>query len=586
MKKTLRLYLGILTATLVMLFCSNLLDPVLAQPVSPLVEALDLFSEGKISASEAVRMQLVEFENRINSNPHAHKCATPVTIMAHKHWGKLSEGVKAEYQKVFNSSSVLATQNYVSPSGKFRIQYETTGPDAVPLADNNSNSVPDYVEWVGEAADSSYRHEIITLGFTDPIPNGQQYLVILADLEAYGLTRPSAGSPGGTIIEIENDFVGFPKNTDPEGDQKGAIKVTMAHEFKHAIQFTQNGWSGDVDRWLEMDATLMEEVVYDNVNDYYNYIDGFSSDLFSSASTTLIPGSYEDVTWAIYFHERFGELFWTKVWDRIEANNSIGFLTAINQELTVMGFDFQEVVLESYMWHFASNSSFSSSNYGFKEAAFYPPPLLTETYDTFFFDLPPARLNSKFSAKYFLFETQDSSDGLLAFNYTATSTDVQIGLLIYSSIDNSIEPYFITSITPDLEQTINTKFEWSDIDKIGIVVVNTNQNLAQNFSFSISDYFVTGTDTVVIRDQFELSQNFPNPFNPSTSIQVTLPKATKVSLTVYDYMGRKVQTIFEGTLNRGFHNLPFNGNQYPSGVYFYQLRTENGAITKKMTLLK
>ena len=238
----------------------------------------------------------------------------------------------------------FSVNEFVSPSGKFKIHYATSGRHKVPLDDLNGNSIPDYVEEVAEAGDFSYNQEILTLGFTDPIDEGEVYDVYIEDLSnfgAYGLTNnstvgsfPCDISGSETCIYIENDFVGFPDNDDPEGQQIGAIKVTMSHEFKHAIQFAQNSWQGDSDRWAEMDATLMEEVVYDDVNDYYNYIEDFSTDLFSNPHVTLndptnpIAGYYEDITWALYFHERFGDNFWPAVWEFIESDNQIPLIGA------------------------------------------------------------------------------------------------------------------------------------------------------------------------------------------------------------------------------------------------------------------
>ena len=295
------------------------------------MEIHNQFLEGKMGVDEAVSRQLELLETRTGESGHPIKCATPLFQLLHREQENLSEKTKAKIDAMF-SSSTLETKSYVSASGKFIIYYETTGPDAIPLGDANSNSIPDYVEWTAEAADSSYRHEVITLGFTDPIPSGSKYSISIRNIEeSYGFTQARGNEPAGTKMTIENDYVNYPENDDPEGDQKGALKATVAHEFKHAIQYAQDGWTSNASNiWAEMDATLMEEVVYDNVNDYYNYISSNfrRSDLFSSPTNALNNcgkpcGNYEDVTWALYFHERFGERFWTGVWDKIEANNSI-----------------------------------------------------------------------------------------------------------------------------------------------------------------------------------------------------------------------------------------------------------------------
>lgn len=556
-----------------------------AQETHHHLEMLDDYYAGKITADEAVAKQLEHFREARSAGNH-YKCITPLNVFVQKNKGSLSAGTLNDFEQTIGSASFQSAATYISESGKFEINYDLVGGDAVPPADNNGNSVPDYVEWVAEAADSSYRHEIETLGFTDPIPNGTSYRVFIRDLGAYGLTRTSGSDPGGTVIEIENDFVGFPPNTDPEGDQKGAIKVTMAHEFKHSIQFTQTGWTGDSDQWVEMDATLMEEVVYDNVNDYYNYISNFGSDLFGNASTTLIPGSYEDITFALYFHEKYGEDFWTGVWDRIESNVSLPLLTAVQQELGANGANYLQSVLESYMWHFASGPSHTADGFGFDEASEYPGPGLSQTFNALFPDFTDDFQNARFSAKYFLLNPNTDSEGKLRLKLNVSSSDIQVGLLIYSNADDTVEPYYVTSPTANTVVEINTDFEWDTIEKVGVVVVNTNQSTSQIYSFALSDYFSSGIDTIEIPSSITLSQNYPNPFNPSTTIRVIVPQSERVSLTVYDYMGKKIQTLFEGTLNRGYYNFPFDASQLSSGIYFYQLVSDGGSVTRKMTLLK
>lgn len=89
-----------------------------------------------------------------------------------------------------------------------------------------------------------------------------------------------------------------------------------------------------------------------------------------------------------------------------------------------------------------------------------------------------------------------------------------------------------------------------------------------------------------IPSDVELNQNYPNPFNPSTNITFGLPQNSKVDITVYDMLGRKVATVFAGTKPQGFHSVQFDASNLSSGIYIYQLRTDFGMISKQMTLLK
>lgn len=88
---------------------------------------------------------------------------------------------------------------------------------------------------------------------------------------------------------------------------------------------------------------------------------------------------------------------------------------------------------------------------------------------------------------------------------------------------------------------------------------------------------------------YSLSQNFPNPFNPSTQISFTLRKESYVSLKVYDTSGRVVQSLFDGYKNSGKHSFTFDvsgRSNLSSGIYFYKLKTDTFEDTKKMTLVK
>ncbi len=85
---------------------------------------------------------------------------------------------------------------------------------------------------------------------------------------------------------------------------------------------------------------------------------------------------------------------------------------------------------------------------------------------------------------------------------------------------------------------------------------------------------------------FALSQNFPNPFNPSTLIRYELPGSGTVRLTVYDILGREVATLVDGTQQQGAHEARFDGGGLSSGVYLYRLQTSGFVQQRKMILEK
>jgi len=91
---------------------------------------------------------------------------------------------------------------------------------------------------------------------------------------------------------------------------------------------------------------------------------------------------------------------------------------------------------------------------------------------------------------------------------------------------------------------------------------------------------------------FALQQNFPNPFNPTTTIRYDLPRAARISLKVYDILGREVITLIDGLQDAGFKSVGWDASAVPSGVYIYGFvaREVEGKTTftdaRKMILLK
>ncbi len=86
--------------------------------------------------------------------------------------------------------------------------------------------------------------------------------------------------------------------------------------------------------------------------------------------------------------------------------------------------------------------------------------------------------------------------------------------------------------------------------------------------------------------KFALYNNYPNPFNPTTTIKYEIPKTVNVSLKIYDLLGREVRTLINQEQKPGFYEIPFGSSELSSGIYFYVLRAGNFMQTKKMILLK
>ena len=510
------------------------------------------------------------------------KCMVPIA----REFEELRSGLQAstisEVDQMMYASNTTTEQSYVSPSGKFIFHYDTSGVEAVPdeqaLSEAIVAGIPDYIYKAAFAADSSYRYQVEELGFSDFFRD-TPYEIRFDNFGFYGTTTSSGST---SYITLHNTFNGFPENSHPEGKQIGALYVTLAHEIKHAIQYEANRWRGSAGsfQWIEMDATLMEDVVFDDVNDYYNYIKaGFDSTEPSSTSIfgrpqNPTPGAYYHITWMLYFTEVYGIDFWVDVWEDVSADPVIPFIDAIDGMLRNRNGSFGEDHLRNHLWHMGSGEAFTGTDFGFAEREFYPTPFTEGT----LFTVPDSLSKSDLrplGANYIRANSPSISIGRPGVRLEATAPGVGIGVIGLFR-DGSVRSQIFLNETSSTQQ-IQTEWDWNKLNYLYIAVVNTNRSRSADYKLIIES---------VIPEEDILARNYPNPFNPSTRIEFSLNSSKNVRLDIFDSIGRRIETLINGQMNEGIHVVDFNGSGLASGVYFYRIRTNEQTLTQKMVLVK
>ncbi len=203
-------------------------------------------------------------------------------------WSSLSKSTQQQILDLRAKGLGNLSQTFETPH--FVLHYTTIGNHSVPTLDANKNRIPDFIDVAARSLEAVWQREIVELRYPPPVGTpAQKFHVYYKDLTTYyGATYPEnvtvqATSPvplgtASAYIVVENDFYdGFPPNdedvTGAETVRSGALKVTQAHEFMHAIQFNMNvlqsGWL------MESHATWAEDAVYDGVNDWHWYINRF-----------------------------------------------------------------------------------------------------------------------------------------------------------------------------------------------------------------------------------------------------------------------------------------------------------------------
>lgn len=320
------------------------------------------------------------------------KCGTSLIALAYSHWQELPQSLRLGLAQA--ALRPARQKSKLSPSGKFRIHYDTTGVNApLLLSANNSQRLPGtterYIDSVAAVFDYCWKTEIDSLGFAAPPSDGQQgggpeYDVYVSELSGslFGSTYWADEDliPGGatkrysTYIEIDNDFFGY------RTSGMNGLKVTAAHEFHHASQIGGYGIWDTVPNsdfyFYELSAVWMEDMVFTVINDYYfdvpTYFRNFRDGQGIAFRFTIYGPSpyygYERSIWAHFLTKRFGRDVMREVWEGARLNP---LFNSMAQVLNRHGSDLEsEFALFSY-WNFFTGDRADTIKY-YPESKHYP----------------------------------------------------------------------------------------------------------------------------------------------------------------------------------------------------------------------
>jgi hypothetical protein len=139
----------------------------------------------------------------------------------------------------------------------------------------------------------------------------------------------------------------------------------------------------------------------------------------------------------------------------------------------------------------------------------------------------------------------------------------------------------------DLDITIDFTGENLNYDSCYQATIAVNSNTPATPEIEVSVNCVTGVDEgFELPRAFSVAQNYPNPFNAGTNIGFALPRGSEVKVEIYNLLGQKIVTLFEGQLPAGHHSVTWDASDAASGVYFYKISAGDYSAIRMMTLLK
>jgi len=188
---------------------------------------------------------------------------------------------------------------------------------------------------------------------------------------------------------------------------------------------------------------------------------------------------------------------------------------------------------------------------------------------------------------------------LVSFNASVVNNDVTLNWKTATEINNAG-----FEIQRKRYEGVNINTGWN---AIGFVEGNGTTTAHSDYAFFDGDitagkyyYRLKQTDfdgsfeysneievEILLPNEFSLDQNYPNPFNPSTIIRYQLPVQNKVTIKVFNILGKEVATLIDEIKEAGIHEIEFTNNgNYSSGIYFYTMQTDGFVNTKKFILIK
>lgn len=501
------------------------------------------------------------------------KCGFGIINSVKLHLNSFPIDKRIKLQNILQRPSTQKT--LITPSGRFKIHYDTTGSNAV------TYSVLD----LAKAIDSVYDFEVNYMGFP-PAPsdlNGggdDLYDIYIQNLgSTYGYTEleyPLGDQRFTSFMVIDNNFHedGFyTKGID-------AARVTVAHEYHHAIQIG-NYIFKETDIWFhELTSTSMEEFVFDSVNDYYGYISTFFNAPYKIFKN---HNGYSQAIWNLYLMKIFNNDFSIFI-DQWNYLKNFSALESIRNSIQDKGKSFRSVFSEFFLYNYYTGYRARPDEF-YEEGSNYPLIRIELTRNYLYNPINITGKSQPCAAHYFLVV-----DSIWKKPFPPDSIMI---ILVNTNFEAALN-WDNTSIGYDYKYSISKDSSEQFFKRI-------STNLFSGFQISDPQNwkdFVILNDTKPVQQIVDFKNlSFPMPVNFAKSkfVRIPLPSswsiADEIEVVILSsaldliYRGKSIPEVFEDKLVIKWNGKDDSNKLTVSGIYFYVAINGDDKSTGKIVVL-
>ncbi len=469
----------------------------------------------------------------------------------------------------------------VSLEGHFRVHYDISGFHSPDMSDIDSNTVPDYIDSTMVYFEFALDIIIDQLGYRIPLNDnglggGDEIDIYVQEYSSkgYGATQPDdfLGDTSSAFIYIDNNFAESQYGT------KGydALRITAAHELFHVVHYAY-AVDSDLMWWMEQSSVWMEEIMWEDANDYFFLLKYF----FYDTETNKRPIDYNNgnfiygaAIWPIFLALQYGNDIIRKIWEALSVSKT----KSIQVFDSVLPGGLAQAFHEFAIWNYFTGQRFVEDRF-YPDSAFFDAEIPidwttdNEVYETV---ISSNYLTSSYG-EIILEPNAEKNDLLKVIITPQEGSSFLFTIILFNNTDD-----FLIQEMSSINEIILDK-DWGK----AVIVTSCTEFIGLNNKFTVNTELIR---TLVVQSESTIEDfkldTYPNPFNQAATISLELNNGSPITVNIYSITGQRVAEVFNGFKYSGTSYFIWKPENVSTGMYFVKVVSPYCTKTRKLLYFK